>query len=71
MLLVLSGCGGIKRHYPTWPVPERPEIAFANEGEHCLAEKDIRQLNEYVLRLEGTVHKYEMEINIINAGGSE
>lgn len=71
LLLGLSGCGGIKHHYPVWSIPERPEFVFADEGDHCLSENDLRQLNEYVLRLEAAVKKYEMEINVINTGEPE
>ncbi|MCH8207631.1 MAG: hypothetical protein IIA62_01000 [Nitrospinae bacterium] len=71
LLLGLSGCGGIKHHYPVWSIPERPEFVFSDEGDHCLSENDLRQLNEYVLHLEAAVKKYEMEINVINTGEPE
>lgn len=72
----VCGCA-IKQNYPAYPRPDRPEIAFLDVAEtssknknrvHCLDDKDLRALDEYVLRLEGLARKYECEIQVINTG---
>lgn len=72
----VCGCA-IKQNYPEYPRPNRPEIVFldaarAGSGEkdriHCMDDKDLRALDEYVLRLEGLAKKYECEIQVINTG---
>lgn len=71
LILVLSGCGGIKSHYPVWSVPERPTVNFADTGDHCLTFSGLNSLNEYVIKLEAVLLKYEMEIGIINTGNAK
>lgn len=71
LILVLSGCGGIKSHYPVWPVPERPRVTITDTGDHCLTNSGLISLNEYVIKLEAVLLKYEKEIRIINTGDAE
>lgn len=75
----VCGCA-IKQNYPAYPRPNRPEIVFLDVPEasnkdknrvHCLDDKDLRALDEYVLRLEGLAKKYECEIQTINTGSCD
>lgn len=76
MTLLTFGCETIPKSggYPTWPIPERPEVAIRQltvqnrqpPTEYCLSGEDLRQLNGYVVKLEDLAHKYECEITIIN-----
>lgn len=61
-----SGCGTIEYHYPVIPLPKMPAIQFKNAGEHCINRKELLQLTEYVIRLQGVAQKYRREIQIIN-----
>ena len=67
LIPALCGCA-IKNAYPTYPVPERPEIRFEDTGQYCMSDAELRLLNEYAIKMEALAHKYECEITLINGG---
>lgn len=79
MTLLTFGCETIPKNggYPTYPMPERPEVAIKSPqpplqkgepGQYCMSGEDLRKVNAHVTKLEDLAKKYECEITIINGG---
>lgn len=83
MTLLIFGCGTMPKSggYPTYPIPERPEVAIQKKaeggrlkdekGEYCMSGDDLRKINGHVVKLEDLAKKYECEINTINGKSCE